>query len=268
MSEEMSRFNQVDEATNAGDFIRFLDMASGLNWVQAGKHKSLALLKLEPGQRILEVGFGTGDDALTFAEKVFPGGYVVAIDKSQEMVVEASKRTQGTTSSIDFRVGDVTALDFESNSFDRCHIERTLIHIPDPQNAIQEIIRVLRSGGLIVAFEGDLDTNILDSADTDLTRKILRFWCDSFQSPFIGRRLPALFKQAGLIEIIVQPHTFIFDFDLTEQVLIFGTLERAIEAGVVTSNEADRWLWDLKQARDSGTFFFAGTGFIVSGRKP
>ena len=146
MSEEMGHFNQVDEASKPDDFIRFLDKASGLNWVQGGKHKSLALLKLEPGQRILEAGCGTGDDALTFAEKVFPGGHVVAIDKSQEMVVEARKRTQGKSPSIDFRVGDVTALDFESNSFDRCHIERTLIHIPDPQKAIREMIRVLRSG--------------------------------------------------------------------------------------------------------------------------
>lgn len=268
MSEEMSHFNQVDEATKPDDFIRFLDKASGLDWVKAGKQKTFSLLKLKRGQRILEVGCGTGEDARILAEKIHPGGEVVAIDKSQEMVVEARKRTQGKSPSIDFRVGDVTALDFESNSFDRCHIERVLIHIPDPQKAIQEMIRVLRSGGLLVAFEGDLDTNILDSSDPELTRKILRFWCGSFQSPYIGRRLPALYKKTGLIEINVQPHTFLFDFDLTEQVLISGTLERAIEAGVVTSNEADRWLLDLKQARDLGTFFFAGTGFIVSGRKP
>ena len=267
MSEEMSKFDQIDEAATPDEFIRFLDMASDIDWVKAGKQKSFALLKLKPGQRILEVGCGTGEDACTLAEQVQPGGEVVAIDKSQEMITEARKRAQRESLNIDFRVGDVTSLDFDSNSFDRCHIERALIHIPDPKKAIQEMIRVLRSGGLIVAFEGDLDTNVLDSSEPELTRKILRFWCDSFQSPHVGRRLPAMYKKAGLIEICVQPHTFIFDFNLTEQVLISGTLERAIKADVVTSNEADGWLSDLKQARDSGTFFFAGTGFIVSGRK-
>ncbi|MBT3256948.1 MAG: methyltransferase domain-containing protein [Deltaproteobacteria bacterium] len=267
MSEEMSKFNQVDKTATPDEFIRFLDMASGLDWVKAGKQKSFALLKLKPGQRILEVGCGTGEDARTLAEKVQPGGEVIAIDTSREMIAEARKRALRESLNIDFKVGNVTSLDFDSNSFDRCHIERTLIHNFDPRKALQEMIRVLRVGGLIVAFEGDLDSNILDSSEPKLTRKILRFWCDSFQSPHIGRQLPAMYKMAGLLEISVQPHTFIFDFSLTEQVLISGTIERAGEAGVVTSGEADRWLSDLKQARDSGTFFFAGTGFIVSGRK-
>ena len=59
-----------------------------------------------------------------------------------------------------------------------------------------------------------------------------------------------------------------FDYSLTEQVLISGTVKRAIEAAVLTPEEADRWLSDLTQARDSGTFFYSGTGFIVWGRKP
>ena len=267
MSEEMSKFDQVDEAGKADEFVRFLDDMSGLNWVEVGKQKTWALLDLVPGQRILEVGCGTGDDACTLAEKVSPGGEVVAIDSSQEMIAEARKRSQGATKNIDFRVGDVTLLDFESNSFDRCHSERTLVHVPDAQQAVQEMTRVLRSGGLLVTFEGDLETNVLDSTNPELTRSILRFWRESFQNPYVGRRLPALYKKAGLIDVNVQPHTFIFDFNTAEQVLISGTLERAIEAGILTSKEADLWLSDLKQARDSGTFFFAGTGFIVSGRK-
>lgn len=268
MSEEMSKFGQVDEATRPDQFIRFLDHASGLDCVQAGKHKSIALLKLEAGQRVLEVGCGTGDDARALAEQVLPSGEVVAIDKSQAMIHEARKRSQGQPTNIDFRVGDVMSLDCVSNSFDRCHAERTLIHLSDPQQAVHELVRVLRSGGRLVVFEGDLDTNVLESSEPDLTRRLLRFWCDSFQSPHVGRQLPALFKRAGLLDIDVQPHTFIFDFEVTEQVFISGTLERAIQAGVVTSDEADRWVSDLQQRRDSGIFFFAGTGFLVSGRKP
>lgn len=129
------------------------------------------------------------------------------------------------------------------------------------------MVRVLRSGGFLVAFEGDLDTNVLESSDPELTRTLLRFWSDSFQSPHVGRRLPALFMKAGLVDIKVQPHTFLFDFSVTEQIFIGGTLERAIHAGLLTSDQAQRWLADLKARGDSGTFFFAGTGFLVSGRK-
>ncbi|GKS57666.1 hypothetical protein YTPLAS18_11930 [Nitrospira sp.] len=267
MSEEMSRFGKVDDATSPDRFIRFLDEASGLDSVQTAKQKSLALLKLEPGLRVLEVGCGTGDDTRRFAAHVLPHGEVVAIDKSLAMIDEAQQRVKGQHTNIEYKVGDVTSLAFDSNSFDRCHTERTLIHTSDAQRAVEEMVRVLRSHGLLVAFEGDLDTNVLDSSDTELTRKILRFWCDSFPNPHVGRRLPALFKRAGLQDIHIQPHTFIFDFNVTEQVLIAGTLERAVAAAVVTPDEAGRWVSDLKRVRDSGTFFFAGTGFLVSGRK-
>ena len=262
MSEEMSQVGRVDQTTRPDQFIRLLDDASDLDCVKAAKHLSLALLKLEPGLRVLEVGCGTRDDTRALAEKVLPNGEVVAIDKSQAMIDEAKKRSKGQWTNIDFRVGDVTSLAFDSNSFDRCHTERTLIHLSDPQQAVQEMIRVLRSGGLLLAFEGDLDTNVLNSSETEVTRRILRFWCDSFQYPHVGRRLPALFKKGELLNIHVQPHTFIFDFNVTEQVLIAGTLERAIEAGVVTLDEAGRWLSDLKRARDSGTFFSLVQDFL------
>lgn len=268
MSEEISKFNEVDDTALPDQFIHFLDTASEFEGVKEGKQITLDLLDLKPGQRILEVCCGTGEDARMFAEKVFPGGEVVALDKSREMISEARIRSQGKSPNLNFKVGDVTTLDFESNFFDRCHIERGLIHLQNPKKAILEMIRVLRKGGMMVAFEGDLETCVIDSSEPEITRKILRFWCDNFQSPSIGRQLPGLYKKAGLIDVVVKPHTYLFDFNLTQQVLISGTLDRAIATGVVTSREADRWLSDLIEARDSDTFFYSGTGFIVSGRKP
>jgi ubiquinone/menaquinone biosynthesis C-methylase UbiE len=268
MSEEISKFNEVDDTALPDQFIHFLDTASDFEGVKEGKQKTLELLDLKPGQRILEVGCGTGEDTRMFAEKVYPGGEVVALDKSKEMITAAQRRTKEKSLSIEFRVCDITSLDFDAIFFDRGHVERGLIHMPDPKKAVLEMIRVLRKGGLIVAFEGDLETCVIDSSEPEITRKILRFWCDTFQSPTIGRKLPGIYKKAGLIDVVVKPHTYLFDFNLTEQVLISGTLDRAIEARVVTSHEADRWLSDLIQARDSGTFFYSGTGFIVSGRKP
>ena len=264
----MSKFNQVDDTALPEQFFRFLDRVSELNDVKEGKQKTLDLLDLRAGQRILEVGCGTGEDARKFAQYISPGGVVVAIDKSQEMIAEAKRRMEGEPLSIDFRVGEVTGLDFSSARFDRCHIERGLIHISDPKKTIQRMIQLLKKDGLIVAFEGDLETPVIDSSEPDINRRILRFWCNSFQSPSIGRQLPGIFKKAGLIDVGVRPHSYLFDFSLTEQVLISETLNRAIEAEAVTPEEADRWLSDLTMARDSGTFFYSGTGFIVRGPKP
>ena len=96
MSEGISKFNQVDEAALPEQFIRFLDRLSELNDVKEGKQKTLDLLDLRPGQRVLEVGCGTGEDARQFARHITPGGVVVAIDKSQEMIAEAKRRTLGS----------------------------------------------------------------------------------------------------------------------------------------------------------------------------
>ena len=183
MSERMSKFNQVDEAALPEQFIRFLDRLSELKDVKEGKQKTLDLLDLKPGLRILEVGCGTGEDARNFAQHISPGGVVVAIDKSYEMITEAKRRMQGEPLSIDFRVGEVTGLDFSSARFDRCHIERGLIHISDPIKTVQRMIELLKKDGLIVAFGGDLETSVIDSSEPDINRRILQFWCNSFSKP-------------------------------------------------------------------------------------
>jgi hypothetical protein len=59
----------------------------------------------------------------------------------------------------------------------------------------------------------------------------------------------------------------IYDFDLVGPSL-YGTMQRAGAAGIATIDEVAAWFTDLEQAHDSGTFFCANMGYIVSGRKP
>lgn len=263
----MTEFDRVDDAGNTEKFVQFLDTAFGFEGIKALKRRTFELLAVRPGQRILEVGCGTGEDARSLGAMVAPGGEVVALDKSKEMIAEAEKRSAGASLPLEFVLGDTMSLDFDAESFDACRIERTLMHVPDPVGGVREMVRVLRTGGRLVASEPELENFVVDSPHRELTRRILRFWCDSFQSPWIARHLPALFQECGLLEVYVEPSAIVWDFDFANQVLISGTLERAVEAGVVTSAEADRWLSDLESARDNGKFFCANMGFIVAGRK-
>ena len=264
---DMTRFDRVDDTGSAEKFVRFLDTAFGFEAVKEIKRRTFDLLSPKPGQRILEVGCGTGEDARNLAARVTPEGRVIALDKSTEMIAEAKKRSEGKGVPLEFVVGDTTDLDFESESFDACRIERTLVHVPDPARAIRELVRVLRGGGRLVAFEPDLEAFVVDSAHRELTRRILRFWCDGFQSVWIARHLSTLFQESGLLDVYVEPHAVVFDFSFANQLLISGTLERATEAGVLTASEAGLWLADLERARDSGCFFCADMGFIVAGNK-
>lgn len=73
----------------------------------------------------------------------------------------------------------------------------------------------------------------------------------------------------GLTNIAVIPATFIMDYAMADQACDFKMMvEVATQAGVVSEEEGARWLESLEEARLSGCFFRAITGFIVSGQRP
>src|SRR5262249_34282888 len=154
-----------------------------------------------PGRRILEVGCGLGDDAAALARLVAPGGSVVAVDGSRTMVDTAHGR-HGGVAGLSFEVADAAHLPFDAASFDGCRIARVLQHVPDPAPAIREMVRILRPGGALVAFDNDWETLTVESSDRALTRTILNAWCDRFPSGWIGRQLVPLFLRAGLRDVV------------------------------------------------------------------
>lgn len=264
--EDLMSFNRIDETENPREFIAFLDTASRNKDIIAMKRRTYELLDARDGQRILEVGCGTGDDARQIAEMISPAGRLIAVDKSEALIDEARSRSRKKNDSVEFKVGDATNLDLESATFDACRIERTLIHIPEPAVAMSEIVRVLRTGGKLVAYEPDLEAYLIDSSYRELTRRILKFWYGRLQCGWIARHLPALFKDSGLTNIKVESRTMIYDFEMVSA-SFYGTLERAIEAGIATVDEVSDWLADLERAHNNGTFLCANMGYIVSGSK-
>ena len=133
----------------------------------------------------------------------------------------------------------------ESATFDACRIERTLIHIPEPSAAVSEMVRVLHSGGKLVAYEPDLETYVIDSSYRELSRRLLKFWYGQLQCGWVARHLPVLFKESGLADINVEPRSMIYDFDLVGPSL-YGTMQRAAEAGIATVDEVAVWFTDLR----------------------
>lgn len=264
--EDLMSFNRIDDTENPDEFIAFLDMAARNDGIAAMKRRTYEVLAAKPGEKILEVGCGTGDDARQIAQMIAPTGSLVAVDKSEAVIGEARHRSQGREDAIEFVVGDATDLELESATFDACRIERTLIHIPEPAAAMKEMLRVLKTGGKLVAYEPDLETYVVDSSYRDLTRRLLRFWYGLLQSGWAARHLPTLFKESGFTDIQIEPRAMIYDFDMVSR-SFYGTMERAPEAGIASADEVSSWFEDLERAHNNGTFFCANMGYIVSGRK-
>lgn len=93
------------------------------------------------GERVLEIGCGTGCDLLQFAKH---GAQAVGIDVTAEHLRLARERVAGQA---EIREGDATALPFPDNSFDYVYSHGVLHHIDQPRRVVEEILRVLRPGG-------------------------------------------------------------------------------------------------------------------------
>ena len=255
-------------ATDPGFALRFFDAGNRLPAVRALKPIMLDQMRLHRGQRVLEVGCGAGDDVRTIARRVGPDGHVLGIDASPLVVAEATRRSQGRNLPVAFRVGDVFALDLPDETVDRCRAERLLMHAGgEPATIVAELTRVLRADGRLVAFEIDWDTLAIDGAELELTRRIVRSYSDGVANGCVGRTLPRLLRDAGLIDVVTIPHAVEIPFDFFGWVLS-GHLDAAIAAGSFTPDELIGWWDQIDAAHARGRFYAAILGFVVAGSKP
>ena len=116
------------------------------------------MLSTEPGQRVLEVGPGTGYYALQAARWLDPGGTLEVLDLQQEMLDHTMRRAHalGVSNIVPTR-GDAQALPYPDDHFDAAYLVATLGEVPDKGRALRELRRVLKRGGRLVVGEVLLD---------------------------------------------------------------------------------------------------------------
>ena len=128
-------------------------------WVEAPhpiitRERLRSVLRPEPGERILEIGPGTGYYTLDMAEWVGADGRIEIFDLQQEFLDHVSRRAaeRGLANVIPTQ-GDATSLPYEDDSMDAVALTAVLGEIPDPGAALREIRRVLKPGGRLVVGE-------------------------------------------------------------------------------------------------------------------
>jgi ubiquinone/menaquinone biosynthesis C-methylase UbiE len=112
------------------------------------------ILEPRPGERMLEVGPGTGYYALPVAGWLAPDGRLDVVDLQQEMLDHTSGRAreQGIGNLVP-TCADATSLPFQDDSFDAAYLVAVLGEIPDQGAALRELRRVVKPGGRIVVGE-------------------------------------------------------------------------------------------------------------------
>ena len=162
-------------------------------WTRAVRNQLYRQVNLLRAGRVLDVGCGTGVITEEMAARC--KGQVIGVDVDAAMI-EFALRSSGRA---EYRIGDTHQLDFPNGHFDvvACHF--LLMWVSDPLLAVREMVRVTRLGGAVLACaEPDYGGRIDYPEELPLARWQAEALRHEGADPFIGRKLPALFTQAGL----------------------------------------------------------------------
>jgi len=115
--------------------------------LQPGRRVAKARLAPKPGERILEIGVGTGFDLVTYPDRCT----VVAIDLSPSMIARAdARRRRHRLAHIALCRMDGAALAFATHTFDAVYAPYVINLVPDPVAVAREMLRVCRPEGRVV----------------------------------------------------------------------------------------------------------------------
>lgn len=165
-------------------------------------------------QHLLDVGSGPGTLTCDLARHV---GRVTAVERRVEVAdLTRQEALRQDLSNVAVEVADVHALPFADNAFDVSHAHQVLQHVPDPVQALRELARVTRPGGLVAVRESDYGAFFYHPASARIER-----WRTLYSrlarlaggEPDAGRLLPAWAAAAGLRDVTVTCSTWCFTSD-------------------------------------------------------
>jgi SAM-dependent methyltransferase len=236
----------------------------------ATREEYVGLLGITPGERVLDIGCGSGAVTRTLARRVAPGGRAVGMDASAALLEVARELANkaGLGATIEFKEGDCRALPFPDASFDAVVAATTLSHVPDPARALAEMVRVTRPGGRVGVFDVDGDLTLFAHPDRELTRRIVTGYSDlGWVNGLLARRLPALLADLGVVNVrargFMPLETGGYYASRAER-----SAEAAATAGVITSDEKARWLEALRVEIAARRFLGGQVHLFVWGMRP
>jgi ubiquinone/menaquinone biosynthesis C-methylase UbiE len=270
--ESLWRDTEAVDAGRARDLAARLERRAKAEDEIAARDLYLRLLAIASGERVLDVGCGSGVVTREVARRVGSGGLAVGVDTSPELLAVARELAKGAGMGdrVQFHQGSALRLPFPDGSFDAVVCATVLSHVPGGEAAIPELVRVARSGGRLGVFDLDTDMTAFTHPDRHLTRRIVAAASDATAvNGWLVRQLPLLFQRAGVVDIRVRGF-FPLETDLESFYARMADrcVEVAVKAGAITELEGRGWLDRFHEQAAQGPIVAGRLHIFVWGRKP
>jgi len=270
--ESLWRDTATADAERARDLAARLERRAKAEDEVAARDTYLGLLDIAAGERVLDVGCGSGAVTRAIAKRVGSRGLAVGLDQSPALLAVARElaRQAGVGDCVEFHEGNALRLPFPDSSFDAVVCVTVLSHVPKGEAAIPELVRVLRPGGRLGVFDLDTDMTAFTHPDRALTRRIVAAASDATAvNGWLVRLLPSLFQRAGIVDVRARGF-FPLETDLRS--FYAGMADRCAEvaarAGVITDFQRRAWLDAFHEQGAQGPIVAGRLHIFVWGRKP
>ncbi|MET9316660.1 methyltransferase domain-containing protein [Kribbella sp. NPDC003505] len=182
------------------------------SWRTAANSAGYLLAHLRPGMSLLDVGAGPGTITADLARLVGPGR-TTALEANAAALDITRAAFENLDLDVEFVVGDVHALDLPDDTYDVVHAHQVLQHVADPVQALREMRRVCKPGGLVAVRDSDYHGFVWYPQLPELDE-----WMELYQrmaransgEPDAGRRLLSWALAAGFDNVEATTSTWAF----------------------------------------------------------
>jgi SAM-dependent methyltransferase len=269
-------YSAIDDLTDSSGSVSMMDATSQWPATVALRAWERERLALRPGERLIDVGCGPGDAAISLAGDLGSTGELVAVDTSQAMLEVARVRLADLPCRVAFAQQDALALQEPAEFFDAARCERTLQWVSAPAQGVAELFRVLRPGGRATLIDTDWSSLVLEIGDERLSGAVRTYVSKpQTRAADVGRRLWGLCRDAGFVGLEATAATHVWtrwDPDRSPApggLFSFQSLAEDLHhGGHLDQREASRFLPAVEAAARDDRLFMTLTMYAVAGRRP